>query len=98
MRAALLGFVSLAVAAGLPLAASAQTAGGKAEDALRAAELSFGVYALGAKGLDVVLNVQRENGTLLVETAMRTSGALLPRPGASPTSPSISSPVRKPYR
>ncbi len=76
MRAALLGFVSLAVAAGLPLSATAQTEGGKAEDTLRAAELSFGVYALGAKGLDVVLNVQRENGTLLVETAMRTSGAL----------------------
>lgn len=75
MRAALLGLVSLAVAAGPPLPAAAQTSG-KAEDALRAAELSFGVYALGAKGLDVVLDVQRENGTLLVETAMRTSGAL----------------------
>ena len=34
MRAALLGFVSLAVAAGLPLAATAQTEGGKAEDTL----------------------------------------------------------------
>lgn len=76
MRAALLGFVSLAVAAGLSPTTAAQPAGGKADDVLRAAELRFGVFALGAKGLDVVLDVQRENGTLLVETAMRTSGAL----------------------
>ena len=76
MRAALLGLVSLAVAAGLPLSAAAQPAAGKAEEALRSAELSFGVFALGAKGLDLVLKVQRENGTLLAETVMRTTGAL----------------------
>lgn len=76
MRAALLGLVSLAVAAGLPFSAAAQPAAGKAEATLRSAELGFGVYALGAKGLDVVLNVQRENGTLQAETVMRTTGAL----------------------
>ena len=75
MRAAQHGLVSQAVAAGHPLSAAAQKTGGM-EDALHSAQLSFGVYALGAKGLDVVLDVQRENGTLHVETAMRTSGAL----------------------
>lgn len=75
MRAALLGLFSLA-AAGLPCPAAAQTGPGKGEEALRAAELSFGIFALGAKGLDVVLDVRREDGTLHVETAMRTTGAL----------------------
>lgn len=75
MRAALLGLVGLAVA-GSACSAAAQITGGRAEDALRSAELSFGVFALGAKGLDVVLDLQREDGTLHVETAMRTSGAL----------------------
>lgn len=76
MRAALLGFVSLAVAAGLPDIAIAQPGNGGANDLLKSAQLSFSIYALGTKGLDVVLDLQRENGTLQVETAMRTTGAL----------------------
>src|SRR5690606_5522746 len=70
MRAALLGIVSLAVAAGHSSPAA------QAAEALHSAELSFGVFALGAQGLDIVLRLERENGTLQVDTAMRTTGPL----------------------
>lgn len=66
------GFLlALPIAAGCSLAASADN-----PEPLRSAELGFGVYALGAKGVEFTVTAERKAETLEMATAMRTAGML----------------------
>lgn len=46
------------------------------KSAVNRAEISFGLYALGSKGLDMQLTMRRDTEDLQVEVAMRTAGMM----------------------
>ncbi|MFN4310243.1 MAG: DUF3108 domain-containing protein [Ferrovibrio sp.] len=76
------GFLlALPIAAGPAFAAFSQdsdppTAGAQAIQRLHSADLSFGVYALGSKGVEFSVSAERKAGRLEMATAMRTAGML----------------------
>lgn len=59
---------------GLGIDFASPRAAADSEEMLRAAEISFGVYALGAKSLDIGMTLRRDSDSLQIDTAMRTAG------------------------
>lgn len=60
--------------AGGTIAVTSPRAAAGPEEMLQSAEISFGLYALGSKGMEIGMTMRRDTETLQVETAMRTSG------------------------
>lgn len=68
--------VAAGVLAGLGVTAVSPRAAADAEQLLQSAEISFSLYALGAKGMEIGMTMRRDTESLQVETAMRTAGIL----------------------
>ena len=66
----LVAFLAIPLLLSVPAALAQPGAGAP----LQQAELGFGLYALGAKGLDLQLTMRRDAEDLQVEVAMRTAG------------------------
>lgn len=62
--------------AGLGIAVTAPRAAADAAQRLHLAEINFGLYTFGAKGMDVTMTVRRQDDSLQVDTAMRSAGLL----------------------
>ncbi|MCW0236062.1 MAG: DUF3108 domain-containing protein [Ferrovibrio sp.] len=68
----LVAFLAIPLLLSVPAALAQPGAGAP----LQQAELGFGLYALGSKGLEVQLTMRRDADDLRVEVAMRTAGML----------------------
>lgn len=62
--------------AGLGITVASPRAAADAEQLLRSAEISFSLYALGAKGMEIGMTMRRDAESLQTETALRTAGIL----------------------
>lgn len=71
------GFLLALLIAASPLRVSGAEAGSaETPEKLHTAQLSFGIYALGAKGVEFTVSAERNAGMLEMATALRTAGVL----------------------
>lgn len=68
--------IAAGLVAGLGITVASPRAAADAEQLLRSAEVSFSLYALGAKGMEIGMTMRRDGESLQTETALRTAGIL----------------------
>lgn len=68
--------IAVGLLAGLSIDAASPRAAADVEQRLRSAEVSFSLYALGTKGMEIGMTMRRDAESLQVETALRTAGLL----------------------